>query len=141
DMGPLFERRDQILVLEVDQDIPTYWGDERWLYRALINLMSNAHKYTQREGTITVRGELRGEEIVIQVEDNGPGIPLEAQAHLFERFYRVQRNEEKVSGTGLGLAIVKSIAEKHSGRVFVQSEPGKGSIFGLILPLHTAQEE
>src|SRR5258708_20221562 len=110
------------------------------MYRAWTNLMSNAHKYTQREGTITVRGELREEEIVVEVEDNGPGIPLEAQAHLFERFYRVQRSEEKVPGTGLGLAIVKSIAETHSGRAFVQSEPGKGSIFGLVLPLQTSEQ-
>jgi signal transduction histidine kinase len=134
-MRPIFERRDQTFLLLVDQELPVFYGDERWLYRALINLLSNAHKYTQREGTITLRAERRSNEIVIQVEDDGPGIPLEAQSRLFERFYRVRRTEEKVQGTGLGLAIVKSIVEKHAGRVFVNSEPNRGSIFGMILPL------
>jgi signal transduction histidine kinase len=122
-------------LLFVDQELPIFFGDERWLYRALINLLSNAHKYTQREGTITLRAERRSNEIAIQVEDNGPGIPLEAQARLFERFYRVRHTEEKVQGTGLGLAIVKSVVEKHAGRVYVNSEPNRGSIFGMILPL------
>jgi two-component system phosphate regulon sensor histidine kinase PhoR len=97
--------------------------------------LSNAHKYTQREGSITLRAEWHGKEIVIQVEDNGPGIPLDAQTRLFERFYRVRRTEEKVQGTGLGLAIVKSVVEKHTGHVFVNSEPNRGSIFGMSLPL------
>src|SRR5258708_3797895 len=83
DMGPLFERREQTLALAVDQGLPMFLGDERWLYRALINLMSNAHKYPHREATITVRGQLRRPDIVLHVEPNAPRIPLEAQAHLF----------------------------------------------------------
>jgi PAS domain S-box-containing protein len=134
EMGPVLQRKDQNLQLAVDQTLPLYHGDERWLYRALTNLISNAHKYTQRGSTITVRAEAHGSDLVLQVEDNGPGISPEAQARLFERFYRVRNTEEKIQGTGLGLAIVKSVAEKHNGQVFVNSEPGRGSIFGLILP-------
>jgi PAS domain S-box-containing protein len=135
DIGPLLERREQTLTIELEPSLPTYSGDEQWLYRALLNLLSNAHKYTQRGGAIILRAELRHTDIVIEVEDNGPGIPSDAQSHLFERFYRVRQTEEKVSGTGLGLAIVKSVAEKHAGRVYVQSESGTGSIFGMQLPL------
>ena len=86
-------------------------------------------------------GIRRDGEIVVAIQDNGMGIPLDAQARLFERFYRVPRtNGEKIQGTGLGLAIVKSVIEKHSGRVFVQSEPGEGSIFGFALPINHAGE-
>ncbi|MEP7289964.1 MAG: ATP-binding protein [Chloroflexota bacterium] len=139
DMRPVMQRQDQTLALIVDQTLPPYHGDERWLYRALLNLLSNAHKYTPRGGKIAIRAELRGTDVVIQVEDNGPGIPLEEQTRLFDRFYRVRRTEEKVQGTGLGLAIVKSVVEKHQGHVFVQSEINKGSIFGMILPLHPTE--
>ncbi|HLY26204.1 MAG TPA: GAF domain-containing protein, partial [Aggregatilineales bacterium] len=87
DMGPVLPRREQTLNVEIDPELPFINGDERWLYRALINLLSNAHKYTQRGGTITVRATCRNQEVFIEVVDNGPGIPLEAQARLFERFY------------------------------------------------------
>jgi PAS domain S-box-containing protein len=136
DIGPLLERREQTLTVQVDPSIPDYNGDERWLYRAVLNLLSNAHKYTQRGGAIILRATLQDSEVVIEVEDNGPGIPLEAQSHLFERFYRVRNTEEKVSGTGLGLAIVKSVVEQHAGRAFVHSEPNRGSVFGMVLPLN-----
>jgi PAS domain S-box-containing protein len=135
DMEPVFARREQIITWFVDPSIPIYSGDDQWLYRAFTNLLSNAHKYTQKGGKIAFNAALHNHEIVISVEDNGPGIPLDAQARLFERFYRVYRSGEKTTGTGLGLAIVKSVAEKHSGRVFVQSEVDHGSIFGMVLPL------
>jgi signal transduction histidine kinase len=85
--------------------------------------------------TITIRAFPQGPQLMLQIEDNGPGIPPEAQARLFERFYRVRTTEDQVQGTGLGLAMVKSVAEKHNGRVFVTSDVGKGSIFGMALPL------
>jgi PAS domain S-box-containing protein len=139
DMVPVFARREQTLTCYIDDNIPIYSGDDQWLYRAFTNLLSNAHKYTQQGGAIAFNAVLRDKEIVVTVEDNGPGIPIEAQARLFERFYRVHRPGEKVTGTGLGLAIVKSVAEKHDGRVFVQSEPNNGSIFGIVLPLERVE--
>jgi PAS domain S-box-containing protein len=135
DMGPVLQRREQTLKLNLDRLLPHYYGDERWLYRALMNLLSNAHKYTQVGSTITIRAFPQGPQLMLQIEDNGPGIPPEAQARLFERFYRVRSTEDQVQGTGLGLAMVKSVAEKHNGRVFVTSDVGKGSIFGMALPL------
>src|SRR5262249_22582496 len=84
DMGPVLPRREQTLKVEIDPALPSINGDERWLYRALINLLSNAHKYTQRGGVITIRATCRdNQEVILGVEDNGPGIPLEAQARLF----------------------------------------------------------
>jgi PAS domain S-box-containing protein len=134
DMTPVFQRKSQSLELMVDQSVPVFDGDERWLYRALANLLSNAHKYTQEGSKITLRAGAQDQMLILQVEDNGPGIPPEAQERLFERFYRVRQTEEKVPGTGLGLAIVKSVAERHNGEAYVYSEPGKGSIFGMALP-------
>ncbi len=135
DAKPLLERRAQILHIEVAPILPLIQGDSRWLYRALANLISNAHKYTSDSGNITLRAFADDHELTLEVQDDGPGIPYEAQARLFERFYRVPQMEEKVHGTGLGLAIVKSVIERHQGRVEVQSEPGFGSKFSLILPL------
>ncbi len=134
DMGPVLQRKSQTLKLIVDHTLPLFQGDERWLYRALTNLISNAHKYTQEGCEVTIRAGVQGLTLILQVEDNGPGIALDAQARLFERFYRVRKTEEKVSGTGLGLAIVKSVAEQHGGRAYVYSEPGRGSIFGIAVP-------
>ncbi len=134
DMGPVLQRKEQTLSLAVDHTLPTFHGDERWLYRALTNLISNAHKYTPQGSTITIRAGAQGPTLILQVEDDGPGIPVEAQSRLFERFYRVRDTEQKISGTGLGLAIVKSVAERHGGRAYCYSEPGRGSIFGMALP-------
>jgi signal transduction histidine kinase len=79
---------------------------------------------------------------VLQVEDNGPGIPRDVMPRLFDRFYRARRTEQKEKGTGLGLSIVKSVAERHRGRAFARSElpmfstlwTNRGATFGMILP-------
>jgi PAS domain S-box-containing protein len=152
DMKPVLDNKKQVLALDVASSLPVFDGDERWLYRALVNLVSNAHKYTPENTRITIHAEARTaqegrRELVLQVEDNGPGIPREALSHLFERFYRARRTEQKVQGTGLGLAIVKSVAEKHQGYVFVHSElplfsalwKNRGSIFGMVMPYREAK--
>jgi len=136
DMQPGTTRCNQKLKIEVPDVLPTVQGDMHWLYRALINLLSNANKYTPPSGEITMRAYAQEETLYLEVQDNGPGIPPEAQTRLFERFYRVPTpNNKDIKGSGLGLAIVKSVAEQHGGRVFVQSKPGQGSIFGIVLPL------
>ncbi|PJF42477.1 MAG: hypothetical protein CUN50_03945 [Candidatus Thermofonsia Clade 1 bacterium] len=146
DMRPLLMNKQQQITLEIAADLPPLLGDERWLSRAVINLISNAHKYTQEGGQIVVRAFQQVSdgkpELIIQVQDNGPGIPREAQRRLFDRFYRVRHAEHQAVGTGLGLAIVKSVAEQHKGRVTVYSElplfstlwQNKGTTFSLILP-------
>ncbi len=146
DMRPMLINKRQALLIEIADSLPLFMGDERWLSRALMNLISNAHKYTQEGGQISVRAfqQVTDDqlELVLQVQDNGPGIPREAQRRLFDRFYRVRSTEGSTTGTGLGLAIVKSVAEQHRGRVTVYSElplfstlwQNKGTTFNLILP-------
>ncbi len=139
DIRPAIQQRQQTLVCEVPEALPPIQGDINWLHRALTNLLSNANKYTQEGGVITVRAYVRDDDLFIEVGDNGPGIPTEAQPRLFERFYRVPSVDHEIKGSGLGLAIVKSVVEQHGGRVFVQSRLGQGSIFGMAFPLSAQQ--
>ncbi len=118
-------------------------GDEEWLGSAADNLIENAIKYTPAGGQVRVLtreadGEdgSTGRESICQVVDTGPGIPLPEQARLFEPFYRVDtEHTRRISGTGLGLAIVRAVIERHGGRLWVSSEPGHGSTFGVALPI------
>lgn len=110
-------------------------GNPYRLRQVLDNLINNAIKYNRPNGWIEVRAQRDEDHIVVQVQDNGIGIPTEEQPRVFDRFYRVVTEEtEQIRGSGLGLAIVKSIVEKHKGRAWVESTPGKGSTFSFILP-------
>jgi PAS domain S-box-containing protein len=100
----------------------------------LDNLVGNAIKYTPHQGVVSVTMSLHENQIILKVEDSGPGIPQEEQNHIFEKFYRATNAPDGVQGTGLGLAIVKSIVDSHQGRVWVESVVGKGSSFFVLLP-------
>jgi signal transduction histidine kinase len=110
-------------------------GDAQRLYQVISNLLSNAIKYTPNGGTITLTVWTQNDQARLDVRDTGPGIPPEAQARVFERFYRVPNSNNQERGTGLGLAIVKSIVEQHGGRVWVTSVVGQGSTFSIALPI------
>lgn len=140
DMLPNFQEAEQTIQFDVPNRAVLVMGDMQWLYRALANLLSNAHKYTPNGGTITLSAYEQDNEVIIEVKDDGPGIPPESQTRLFERFYRVP-GVEGVKGSGLGLAIVKSVVEQHGGRVFVQSSLGEGSVFGMIFPAAAADDQ
>lgn len=111
-------------------------GDPVRLEQVLFNLLENALKYGNRSGlNVTVRLAQAGPEVLIEVTDNGPGIPYEDQEHIFERFYRVHKHRSRESGgTGLGLSIVKNVVAAHGGTVTVRSAPGAGSTFVVTLP-------
>jgi PAS domain S-box-containing protein len=141
DIKPSMLQRSQTLHLEVPETLPLIQGDMQWMYRALINLLSNAHKYTPEGGAVALCAYVQDDDLFVEVKDNGPGIPPEAQTRLFERFYRVPGPNQDIKGTGLGLAIVKTVVEQHGGRVFVQSKVGQGSIFGMALPLSSPRGE
>jgi len=114
-------------------------GDAALLRQVVTNLVDNAVKYTPSGGTVTVGLWVRNGQAVIRVADTGIGIAPDDQVRLFEKFYRVKRRDTVgIRGTGLGLAIVKSIVERHGGRVWVDSELGRGSKFYVILPLGEA---
>ncbi|MBL0701957.1 MAG: ATP-binding protein, partial [Desulfosarcina sp.] len=105
------------------------------LEQALVNLIDNAVKYSPEGGKIFIQTDRTENEILINVKDNGPGIPEKHLSRLFERFYRVDKARSRsLGGTGLGLAIVKHIIQAHGGRVTAKSAPGKGSTFTIHLP-------
>ncbi len=131
---PLLDEKDITLMLEIAPDLPVMSLDRRWFSRAVHNYLGNAAKYTQKGGNVKLRAGVQDNKFHIEVVDNGPGIPIQDQSHLFERFYRVEGNEE-IRGTGLGLAIVKSVAEAHGGSVYLHSKIGQGSTFGMALPI------
>jgi signal transduction histidine kinase len=111
-------------------------ADADRLKEVLINLVGNSIKYMGGAGTVTISHEVQGNNLVTHVKDTGLGMSKEAQAKLFEKFYRVQTEKTKqIQGTGLGLFIVKEIIEKMNGKIAVSSEEGKGSDFYFSLPI------
>ncbi|MFN3408663.1 MAG: sensor histidine kinase [Limisphaerales bacterium] len=111
-------------------------ADPNRVQQVLSNLVDNAIKYGRAEGTVVLRGRCGDAGLVeISVADDGPGIPEEARERVFERFYRVDKaRSREQGGTGLGLSIVKHIVQSHGGRVWVESEMGRGSCFHFSLP-------
>jgi signal transduction histidine kinase len=104
-------------------------------HQALTNMIENAIKFTGPGGKVTVSSWQGGREVGVTVADNGPGIPSEARAHVFDRFFRADRSRSRESGgSGLGLAICYEIAAAHRGRIWVESEEGRGSAFSIALP-------
>ncbi len=113
-------------------------GDAQRLEQVLLNLLSNAVRYTPKGGTVKVRGWRQGGQVYCQVEDSGPGIRPEDIPHVFERFWRADRSRSReTGGTGLGLAIARKWVEAHRGRIWVESPPSRGAIFTFVLPEHT----
>lgn len=130
------QKRVQLQVEIPSHTVPLIEADPALLQQALYNLVENAIKYTEANGKVTVSVRPREEGLVFQVSDTGIGIAPVDQPRLFEKFYRgAQRDGKRQHGSGLGLAIVKSIAERHGGRVWVESQLGKGSTFYLLIPL------
>ncbi|MEL6184249.1 MAG: ATP-binding protein [Myxococcota bacterium] len=127
--------RDQQIEISVP-DSQEVRADPKALEQVLLNLLENAIKYTPDGGHIAVRAEELGEQVRIEVQDDGPGIKPEHRARIFERFYRIDPGRSRdMGGTGLGLAIVKHFAESMRGRVGVEPAFPRGSIFWLTLPV------
>ncbi len=111
-------------------------ADQRRLEQVLTNLVDNAVKYGGNDSRVVVGAGLSDGMVEMFVQDNGPGLPTESLERVFERFYRVDKARSRdQGGTGLGLSIVKHIVQSHGGRVWVESEPGKGAKFCFTLPL------
>jgi PAS domain S-box-containing protein len=125
------------LFVELPKDLPhIVEADQALLHQAVYNLVENALKYTPDNGRVMVSARNTGSSLIFIVEDTGIGISGEDIPHLFEKFYRSSQREARTQhGSGLGLAIVHSIAEKHGGKVWVESQLGKGSRFMLQVPL------
>ena len=140
DMQAEAARGQHTLTLDI-ADLSPVHGNARRLRQVVNNLVSNALKYTPDGGQISVTAREDGEFVFLQVRDTGIGIALEDQRHIFDKFYRVRSDAtEHINGSGLGLAIVKAIVEKHGGRVWVDSEAGKGSTFTAVLPVYARSD-
>jgi signal transduction histidine kinase len=133
---PLAAEKKLLLKAEVGDNLPRAEGDERRITQALLNLVGNAIKFTDT-GAVTVQAAAgAGDSIEIRVIDTGPGIAVADRERIFEEFQQVDSSStRKKGGTGLGLSISKKIIEMHGGRIWVESEPGQGSIFHFTLPL------
>ena len=133
--APTLERRGVELTVEVPKDLPTIWCDREAIIDALVNLLSNAFKYGATEkNKLTVSASVGGGFMRISVRDNGKGIARREHKRIFDKFYRIDDYlTRKQDGSGLGLSIVKHVVNGHRGRVEVESAPGTGSEFTMVL--------
>jgi signal transduction histidine kinase len=135
-VAPLTELRGQKVELHAPSKPVWVFGDYRRLEQALVNLLSNAGKYSPEGAPITVSVATRGADVSWTVRDHGPGINPEDQARLFERFFVARRaRSEATAGVGLGLPITLAIVQAHDGRIDVESQPRHGSTFTIAVPV------
>jgi len=135
-LRPLLDAKRQRLRLDLGEALPAVWADPDRVTQILMNLISNAHKYTSMEGSITVAARREDGGVRVDVSDTGIGLSPEEQAHLFTKFFRAHdRSPQAGGGTGLGLVITRVLVELHGGRITVSSAPGQGATFSFTLPV------
>jgi signal transduction histidine kinase len=134
-MQAQFDARGQRLEQRVEADLPPVEADRDRIRQVLVNLLTNANEYCPQGASIELKARRAGADVEIDVIDDGPGIPEQQLARIFERFTRGDAGEtQRVGGTGLGLAISKSLVELHGGTIGAESTPGEGSTFRFRLP-------
>lgn len=130
------------IATDMEDGFPTVVADHDKMEQILINLTNNAIKYSPKGGTITLRGRYNDHTITMTVADQGMGIPKEHLSKVFERFHRVDnRDTREVGGTGIGLYLVKHLVEAHGGKIWVESEVGKGTNFIFNMPIAPPEDE
>jgi len=139
DVGHVAEGRRQNVVMHLPKQLPSVWVDEDMARRVLINLMENSVKFTPPEGRIDVGARREAGWVHIWVKDNGPGIPPAEQDRIFDKFTRLRGNS-KSSGLGVGLAFCRLAVVGHGGKIWVESELGKGSTFHFTFPAATEEQ-
>jgi two-component system phosphate regulon sensor histidine kinase PhoR len=133
---PVAQRKKHVFDIRVPEHLPQVFGNEDYLERAITNLIDNAIKYTPEGGRVSVNARYENESVIIEVTDNGIGIAQHEVPFIFERFYRVDRSRSReLGGTGLGLSIVKHVVQVHGGSIQVDTAPGQGSTFRLLIPV------
>ena len=140
-MARRFAAGAEIQSLEVDfsSDFPPVSADPEKIEVTLTNLLDNAMKFSPQGGKIIIKGESSENQVLISVADEGIGVSLRDRDRIFDRFYRVEDGSTKSTrGTGLGLYICKTLIEAHGGRIWVESELGRGSRFTFSLPIEAS---
>lgn len=141
--APLFEKKKIQSYSYIDSTVPIIQADEEKIKQVITNLVSNALKFTPEGGAISIAVQEDSDKLTVGVSDTGIGIPKDYLGQIFERFKQVPGTREKIGGpkgTGLGLAIAKGIVEAHGGKIWAESETGKGSTFKFTLPKAASQE-
>jgi two-component system phosphate regulon sensor histidine kinase PhoR len=131
-LRPEAEARGVALSAEVDEQVEAQLAPDKF-ERVLFNLVTNALRHTPSDGSVAVRVERRDSDLLLRVEDSGEGLPAEAQARMFERFWRADRARSG-SGAGLGLAIARGLVEAHGGRIWAENRPQGGACVSFTLP-------
>jgi signal transduction histidine kinase len=137
---PILQGKEQNLKMELPDSLPIIHVDGQRLEQVVLNLMTNATKFTPKGGSITLRARNQGTDLVIEVQDTGVGISKDQQASLFKPYSRLSADRQQHPGLGLGLALSKQVVELHRGKIWVTSEPGEGSIFSFSLPLNARRQ-
>lgn len=132
---PEVEKRKLTLVSESPDYIPTLLADGDRLRQVILNLVSNALKFTPAKGRIDLKAKIQDTSLVVEVKDTGSGIAKKDQKWLFMAYYQIRTGQEPLSGLGLGLPLSKMLVELHGGQIWVESRKGKGSIFSFSIPL------
>lgn len=142
EMTPLANRNQQELEFVLPESLPYIEADKGRLRQVILNLLNNAFKFTPEGGKITLKAGVSGESVLFEVNDTGSGIAAEDLERLFEPYFRRTTDRERLSGLGLGLALAKSFVELHGGKIWVESESGKGSVFRFTIPIkHEGSDE
>ena len=136
-----FSEKNVQLTTEISPDVPPLVADEQQVSWVITNLVTNALKYTNAGGRVTVKARTEGGSVLVQVEDTGHGIAKENLERIFDKFVQIKQASASTPGSvGLGLAIAKEIVEMYGGSIWAESEPGKGSTFSFVLPLQQLQQ-
>jgi hypothetical protein len=135
---PVALKKGQVLTFEAPSSLASVWADEDRLRQVVLNLINNALKFTPSGGKITLRARDDGANLIVEVQDTGRGMSKEEQAWLFEPYHRLESEVGHLSGLGLGLSLAKTLVELHGGKIWVESEKGKGSTFSFSIPLRAS---
>jgi signal transduction histidine kinase len=129
------------LPISINEEAIRFNGDRERLSEAFSDIIDNAIKYNNKNGNVDVTLNKRDASVEIAITDKGIGVALEEQAKIFDRFYRVDSSRSLTTGSGLGLSITKAIVEAHGGKIELESSPGEGSCFTVILPISGLNQE
>ncbi len=121
--------------VEIPDGLPLVMADPELVEIVLWQLLNNAIRYTPPGSALAIRARSQDDAVIVSVADRGPGISKQDQVHIFEKFYRSKEHQDLIPGSGMGLSIAREIIRAHGGKIWVESEPGKGAVFSFTLPL------